>query len=188
MWLLLALLTAGLGSLIRTFIWPMNTVKMGEIICNYNIHKNTSKRHDDLSDILSCFCPHNRNSKRARMRMDAVFRDVPLREKMVFVKLTCCGKHRLQCSLNCSVTLTQTVGVDTSWIKTGSKRFWHLPRKCWAYFARIPVRRHSHFWTLTRSAWGQDCDSHLRDIIKTTAFEPDLAFLQQSKSQYHPSH
>ena len=33
-------------------------------------------------------------------------------------------------------------------------------------------------------------DSHLRDIlrIKTTVFEPDLAFLLQSKSQYHLSH
>ncbi|KAJ8366413.1 hypothetical protein AAFF_G00355670 [Aldrovandia affinis] len=33
-------------------------------------------------------------------------------------------------------------------------------------------------------------DSHLRDIlrIKTTVFEPDLAYLLQSRSQYHPSH
>lgn len=33
-------------------------------------------------------------------------------------------------------------------------------------------------------------DSHLRDIlrIKTTAFEPDLAYVLQSRSQYHPSH
>ena len=33
-------------------------------------------------------------------------------------------------------------------------------------------------------------DSHLRDIlrIKTTAFEPDLPHLLQSRSQYHPSH
>ncbi|GAA6092455.1 general transcription factor II-I repeat domain-containing protein 2 [Tachysurus ichikawai] len=33
-------------------------------------------------------------------------------------------------------------------------------------------------------------DSHLRDIlhIKTTFFEPDLSYLLQSRSQYHPSH
>ncbi|KAJ8377977.1 hypothetical protein AAFF_G00249670 [Aldrovandia affinis] len=33
-------------------------------------------------------------------------------------------------------------------------------------------------------------DSHLHDIlrIKTTVFEPDLAYLLQSRSQYHPSH
>ncbi|GAA6104202.1 general transcription factor II-I repeat domain-containing protein 2 [Tachysurus ichikawai] len=33
-------------------------------------------------------------------------------------------------------------------------------------------------------------DSHLRDIlgIKTAFFEPDLAYLLQSRSQYHPSH
>ncbi|XP_072303167.1 general transcription factor II-I repeat domain-containing protein 2 [Eucyclogobius newberryi] len=33
-------------------------------------------------------------------------------------------------------------------------------------------------------------DSHLRDIlrIKTTAFEPDLTYDLQSRSQYHPSH
>lgn len=33
-------------------------------------------------------------------------------------------------------------------------------------------------------------DSHLRDTLRinTTAFEPDLAFVLQSRSQYHPSH
>ena len=33
-------------------------------------------------------------------------------------------------------------------------------------------------------------DSHLRDIlsIKTTVFGPDLAYLPQLRSQYHPSH
>ncbi|XP_077340540.1 general transcription factor II-I repeat domain-containing protein 2-like [Lithobates pipiens] len=33
-------------------------------------------------------------------------------------------------------------------------------------------------------------DSHLRDIlrIKTTAFDPDLAYVLQSRSQFHPSH
>lgn len=33
-------------------------------------------------------------------------------------------------------------------------------------------------------------ESYLRDILRTntTAFEPDLAFVLQSRSQYHPSH
>lgn len=63
---------------------------------------------------------------------------------------------QLQCdtiATNNSLSSTFTA----SWTKTGSKRFKHLLRKCWACLAQHTcARRRSRLWTLPRTAWGQD--------------------------------
>lgn len=103
-------------------------------------------------------------------------------------------------SLSYSVTLSVAVGTTSSllststasWMKAGSKIFKTFAKKMLSLFGSTYLcKKTFSVMNITKSHVRMRLsDSHLRDVlrIKTTVFEPELDYILQSRSQYHPSH
>ena len=83
----------------------------------------------------------------------------PLSPWTLMMPQTTCNWSSLSCSVTPTVAVTNSSLLSTStasWMKSGSKRFEHLLRKCWACLAQHTcARRHSRLWTLPRAVWRQ---------------------------------
>ena len=183
--LMVNLLKTGCWNWLRTFVHQKK-----QVFANVCLSRNTvARRTEDISSAI----------KRQRQRVSGlIFFSVSLRQSTDATDIAqlLIFWEEWMVNVNVSKELRSktpadgAAALDNFYCPLDNGRFQEIrtfgKTKSWAYLARHTcARRHSHLWTLTRTVWGQE-SGILR--IKTTVFEPDLAFLLQSKSQYHPSH